>query len=353
MTKHSSCLSFFTSIAFLTYLTPLSLSAQYSGPESVEYDAVGDRYFVSNTNNGKIRQRDQAGTVTDFVTVSPAPYGIEIMDTVLYACSGGTVKGYGLLAGAQVFTLNLGGNFLNGITTDGTYLYVTDFGNDEILKVDVANNSFSLLAGPTSFTPNGIVYDPVGDRLVVVAWGGSAPITQVDKNSGALTPLTTTSLSNIDGITIDCLGRFITANWGNDQLTVFEPNFLSPGVNLGATGLANPADLDFDEVHGRVCVPNTGNNSVTLFEVVACVTGVQDQAVEGRAIAFPNPTDGLLFLVIPEGMDRRFNLSDAAGRVIATGTVPANDRIDLSGYASGSYVLSFPATGRSVPVLRR
>ena len=30
-------------------LISLPAAAQYSGPESVEYDPVGDRYFVSNT----------------------------------------------------------------------------------------------------------------------------------------------------------------------------------------------------------------------------------------------------------------------------------------------------------------
>ena len=42
--------------------------AQYSGPESVEYDAAGDRYLVSNTGSSSIKQRDQLGTVTNFAT---------------------------------------------------------------------------------------------------------------------------------------------------------------------------------------------------------------------------------------------------------------------------------------------
>ena len=340
------------SLFSITVLAILTTSAQYSGPESVEYDAVGDRYFVSNTNNGKIRQRDQAGTVTDFITVSPAPYGIEIMGDTLFACSGGTVKGYLLSTGAAVFNLNLGGNFLNGITTDGTYLYVTDFGNDEILKVDVAGNSFSLLAS-TTFTPNGIVYDPIGDRLVVVAWGGSAPITEVDKNTGALTNLTTTSLSNIDGITIDCLGRFITANWGNDQLIAYEPTFQSAGVNLSAPGIGNPADLDFDEVHGRVCVPNTSSNTVTLFEITACVTGMEEDLAEERITFFPNPCDGLVQVQLPGASDRNYVVADLSGRLVRAGVLPMDNVLDLSALNAGSYVLSFPSTGRSVPILRR
>lgn len=335
-------------ISALLLPATLAATAQYSNPESVEYDPVGDRYFVSNTGNGKIRQRDQAGTVADFVTVSPAPYGIEIMDTVIYACSGGTVKGYALSTGAQVFNLNLNGSFLNGITTDGTYLYVTDFGNDEILKVDVAGNSFSPLAS-TSYTPNGIVYDPVGDRLVVVAWGGNAPITQVDKNTGVQTLLINSGLSNIDGVTIDCLGRFITANWGNDQLHAFPADFSTAGVSLGAAGLANPADIDFDEVNGRVCVANAGNNSVTLFDVAACINNVDEQEGSGAAV-YPNPTDGVVRLSVPGSLAPSVVVLDARGRLVLATTLAPDGLLDLSGVGSGLYTVVIPDAGLRVPV---
>ena len=85
-------------------------NAQYNGPESVEYDAVGDRYFVSNTGSSLIKVRSQAGVVTDFVAVSPAPYGLEIKGDTLFACSGGSVKGYLLSNASPVFNLNLGGS---------------------------------------------------------------------------------------------------------------------------------------------------------------------------------------------------------------------------------------------------
>lgn len=335
-------------ISALLLPATLAATAQYSNPESVEYDPVGDRYFVSNTGNGKIRQRDQAGTVADFVTVSPAPYGIEIMDTVIYACSGGTVKGYALSTGAQVFNLNLNGSFLNGITTDGTYLYVTDFGNDEILKVDVAGNTFSPLAS-TSYTPNGIVYDPVADRLVVVAWGGNAPITQVDKNTGAQTLLINSGLSNIDGVTIDCLGRFITASWGSSQLHAFPADFSSAGVSLGAVGLANPADMDFDEVNGRVCVPNAGNNTVTLFDVAACINGVEEQEGNGARV-YPNPTDGVVRLSVPGSLAPSVVVLDARGRLVLATTLAPDGLLDLSGVGSGLYTVVIPDAGLRVPV---
>src|SRR5690606_10183033 len=121
---------------------------------------VGDRYFVSNTTSGVIKQRDQAGTVTDFASVSPAPYGLEIMGDVLYACSGGTIKGYSLADGTLVYTRNLNGSFLNGLATDGSYLYVTDFSAARIYKVDPIGDSQSTLVSNTSGTPNGIVWRP-------------------------------------------------------------------------------------------------------------------------------------------------------------------------------------------------
>src|SRR5436190_420804 len=92
-------------LLFPLLLTCCTGNAQYSGPESVEYDAVGDRYFVSNTGSSLIKVRSQAGVVTDFVSVSPAPYGLEIKGDTLFACSGGSVKGYLLSNATQVFNL--------------------------------------------------------------------------------------------------------------------------------------------------------------------------------------------------------------------------------------------------------
>ena len=45
--------------------------AQYNGPESVEYDPVGDRYFVSNTSSSIIKVIDQQGNVADYFNAGP------------------------------------------------------------------------------------------------------------------------------------------------------------------------------------------------------------------------------------------------------------------------------------------
>ncbi|MEO8588882.1 MAG: SMP-30/gluconolactonase/LRE family protein [Flavobacteriales bacterium] len=339
-----------------SFLLPLLLTcctgnAQYNGPESVEYDAAGDRYFVSNTGSSLIKARSQAGVVTDFVSVSPAPYGLEIKGDTLFACSGGSVKGYRLSDATQVFNLNLGGTFLNGITTDGTYIYTTDFTATKIFKVDPAAGTFTTLVASTSGTPNGIVWDATGDRLVTVFWGSNAPIKAYDRNSGASTTLLANSgVGNIDGVTIDCQGNFLIASWSPNRITRFEPTFTQAGVDVGVPGLSHPADIGFDHVNDRICIPNASGNTVTLFDV-DCSTGMIERTTPQIKV-IPNPTTGLVSIEPGFSRDEPYILLDGRGLMVGGGTLRSHARMDISALSPGPYVLDFTRAGRSVRVVK-
>jgi hypothetical protein len=339
---------------FLTisvFLLQMAAVAQYSGPESVEHDPVGDRYFVSNTGSGVIKVRTQAGAVSDFVSVNPAPYGLEIMGDTLFACSGGSVKGYLLSTAAQVFNRNLGGSFCNGITTDGRFLYVTDFSATRIYKVDVANNSHTTLVTNTAGTPNGIVWDAAAERLVVVFWGSNAPVKAFDRNTGVATTLiANTGLSNIDGVTIDCVGRFLLASWSPDRITRYDADLSGPGVDLAVPGLNNPADIDFDPVNDRICIPNSGNNTVLLVDV-NCSTGLEEP-LPALLRLHPNPAMDGLRLEPPLKQRAAFLLIDQRGRIAASGVLEPGAMLDVATLAPGLYTLSIPAEGVQLRFLR-
>lgn len=325
---------------------------QYSNPESVEYDPVGDRYFVGNTGSQLIRSRDQAGAVTTFVDVEDSPYGLEILNGVLYACVGGSIKGYALADAELVLDLDLGGTFLNGLTTDGQALYATDFGGSRIYKVDVEAASFEVLVNNTNGTPNGIVWDPIGERLVVVFWGNNAPIKVFDRVTGAAQTLVANSgLANIDGVTIDCLGNFLVASWSPDRITRFEPSFNAAGVDLGVTGLNNPADIDFDEVNDRVCIPNTGTNSVILA-VVECSTGVKEERSYSTRV-HPNPTRDIVRFDPPFKSLEPFMVVDGKGRLQATGTLRPGAALDLGDLPAGPYMILFTRLAEQVRVVKQ
>jgi DNA-binding beta-propeller fold protein YncE len=320
-----------------------SANAQFNGPESVEFDPVGQRYFISNTGSSTILQRDFNGTVTAFTgSLAQPPYGIELQNDTLYACMGGSIHGFSTASGAEVFNLDLGASFLNGITSDGTYLYVTDFSAKKILKVNPAQASFTTLVSNTVDTPNGVVWDEGMDRLWVACWGSNAKIKNYDRNSGAGMGSFTTALTNIDGITLDCQGRIIVASWAPDQITRFENTFTETPVELAVPGLNNPADLDFDGQNNRVCIPNSGNNTVVFAEVTDCTAGVAESQPYRQFTLWPNPGSGLLRTSLDLHAPAPFLVFNTKGMLVASGTLSPQGLVDVSNLSSGTYVLDVP-----------
>ncbi len=338
--------------AFSLIILSQTLLAQFNGPESVEYDPVGDRYLVSNTQTSTIKVLDQEGDVTDLATGLPnAPYGLEIMGDVLYACMGSGVRGYSLATGEEVYYRNINAQFPNGITTDGTHLYITGFQGQHIIKVDPVADSHTTLVANTNGTPNGIVYDPVEDRLVVVFWGSNAPIKAFDKVTGEATTLVAnTSLGSIDGVTIDCHGNFITASWNPVRITRWEPSFTQPGVNMNVAGLGNPADIDYDQVNDRICIPNSSLNTVILHEV-DCSTGIQ-QREETPLMVIPNPVQDKVHVQPAFASVQPYIILDARGLLIGGGNLRPNALIDLSMLRSGTYILHFTSANRQVRLIK-
>jgi hypothetical protein len=343
-------------VILLLLFAPLLTSAQYSGPESVEYDPVGDRYFVSNTTGLAIKVRDQAGTVTDFVTgMAAAPYGLEILGDVLYACTGGGVRGYSLATGQQVFQIALNAGFANGITTDGTYLYVTDFNNStgrKIFKVDPVAGTFTTLVQNLPGQPNGIVHLPGTNEVLVAFWGSNAAVRSYDTTTGANTGNVTTTVGNIDGIAIDCEGKVLIASWSPARISRFTWGIPSPTLtNLNVPGLNNPADIDYDTVHDRVCIPNSGNNTVTFFDL-ACTTGVPELSQSTVLIASPNPARDMLAIEPAFPTAEGYVLMDARGLVLGGGTLSPRAKLDVSGLKPGAYTLFFSRGGQRVRFIK-
>ena len=91
----------------------------YNGPESVDYDAASNRYFISNTGTGQILVREADGTLSTFASTGSGPHGLEVIGNEIYACSGSRLKAYDLTTGAETVNINLEAGFANGITHKG------------------------------------------------------------------------------------------------------------------------------------------------------------------------------------------------------------------------------------------
>lgn len=266
--------------AILVALIPAALHAQtYAGPESVEYHPRLNRHLVSNTSGGAILARAADGTLTVFTDDPATSYGIELLAGTLFVLDSGHVKGYDIDSAAPVMDLALtGAGFLNGITSDGVdTLYVSDFSGKKIYTVDVADLAVPIQDTPVSTgsaTPNGMVFDRAGNRLLIATWGGNAKVLSLDLAMPGATPvaLINTTLGNIDGIALDCSGAIVVAPWSGcgtagGCLRRFDPPFTLTSVpQVLANTLSNPADIDYNIVSGQIAVPESGANRVTLVD---------------------------------------------------------------------------------------
>ncbi|MES2621817.1 MAG: T9SS type A sorting domain-containing protein [Bacteroidota bacterium] len=247
----------------------LFLSAQlYNSPESVEYDAPRNRYIVASTNGGGNLYSVVLGNAPSFFTSAvSSPYGLCIVGDSVYVCDQSSyIKVYNLITGAAAGSINTGGSFLNGICTDfAGNIYATDFSSTpkKIYRMSIATQQFNTFVTNIPKTPNGIVWDPFHNRLVVATWGTNASLLGVNMSDSTITTIKTTAFTNIDGITIDEDGNFYIAEWGGDKVYFFDSALLNPPLQV-VSGLGNPADISYNQLRDTLVVPNTTLNTVTF-----------------------------------------------------------------------------------------
>jgi hypothetical protein len=325
-----------------------ALTAQtFSAPESVEYDVANHRWIVGNNNTGTLVGHNPP-TVTAFSTGTPlsyGPHGIEIMGNVAYCCDGAYIRGYDLTTGVQTFSINLGGVFLNGLTTDGVnYLFATDYnsGQRKIYRICPANNSFNLMCTLIK-QPNGIYYDGANNRCVFVTWGSNAPIQAMSLADSTISTLTPTTYSNFDGITRDNAGFWYATSYSGNTLIRWSPTFTSPTVVM--TGLINPADIDINAAGDSIAIPNSGSTSVVFYTNIT--TGIPTLAATNFTL-FPNPSSSDCTVTFEA---TQFNseaiLTDARGRIVRKIRFSGNQLvIERGDLETGIYLLSIMNEGK-------
>lgn len=255
----------FLSIALILLSSKNSFS-QYSSPESVTYDTLSKRYFISNTASQKIVQRNLQGVVTDFVTVGSGIHGVTVHNGRVYVCNQTRIKGYDLTSAAEVFNVTISGStFLNDLAVDNSgMMYITDFSGRRIYKLNTNTSEYWVYVPATTNQPNGVYVDTPRNRLLVCCWGASAPVKSVSLSDSSITNIITTPYSNCDGISLDRNDNVYISTWGIQSVVKYDINFAnSPVIVTG--GLSNPADIYVNKKSDTLAVPNAGNSTVTFY----------------------------------------------------------------------------------------
>ena len=269
----------------------------FQGPESVRYDVDQDVYFVSNMA-GAGSARDGNGYISRVSASNPdsavvfvqggkngvtldAPKGLAIQGDTLWATDITVLRGFDRRTGAPVATIDfapLGAVQLNDIAVgpDST-LHVTDTGiimspkgvihtgPDRIFVVG-PNRQISVAAeGFQLGRPNGIAWDQIGKRWIVVSFDQFAGQVMVNPQGGAKPQLirTRSGGGQLDGVEVLDDGAILFSCWTDSSIHLLANGRDRPIIRE----VPVPADIGIDTKRNNVAIPLSMTGHVQIWSL--------------------------------------------------------------------------------------
>ena len=249
-------------------MSSISISQTYNNPESIVYDKVSDRYFISNKSGNTIVQLDSDNKLTPFVSSGlNGPKGLLIVGDTLISVNNASVQGFSLSDGSRVFNVAIDNAvFMNDVTTDQKgNLYVSDTGIGSIYQIALKTGEYSTLIKHLD-QPNGLLFDQKRNAVLICNWGENAKIQALSLADLILSEIVKTKLSNLDGLAKDKSGNIYVSSWGSNSVYRFDSSFKNPPV-LVSEGHNGPADISIIKDKQRLCIPNFISNKVQFVNL--------------------------------------------------------------------------------------
>lgn len=271
--------------------TRITTITGFSTPESVLWSAKEDVWFVSNINgspvakdgNGFISRVSRDGVIDslhfimggrDSVTLN-GPKGLALVGDTLWVADIDAVRAFNAHTGKPIASVELGkqATFLNDVAVgpDGV-VYITDSGLGFDAKGAAIHPGPDRIFGLTGRTakvlaegdwlgrPNGITWDSVNGRFVVVPFGAQALLGW--KPGVAKVDTIGTGPGSQDGVEF-VGGDLLVTSWTDS--TVFSVS--AAGNKKIVTGANSPADIGVDQTRGLIAVPLFMENKVEIWRV--------------------------------------------------------------------------------------
>ena len=246
---------------------PLGGSIFYLGSGVVNYMAFdnSNNLYLSQQNTAIINKITPSGALDPTFIVNPALIGPTIYGVAFNSVGNLYIASSG---GSKITKIEPNGNSSLFVSPpfNASSLAFDEFDNlyvansvNSINKIDPLGN-ITLYANNTSGlinTPQGIVFDSVGN--LYIANYGNNNILKVDTASN-VSVFATSALFNLPfGITIDTAGNFYVTNFGNNTISKIDTTGLI--VITYATGINQPSAIAFNSV-GDLFVYSDGSFSV-------------------------------------------------------------------------------------------
>jgi sugar lactone lactonase YvrE len=260
-------------------------------PEAARWDPDQKVWFVANINgtpsskdnNGFISRLKPDGTVETLKFIAAgskgvtlnAPKGLAIVGDTLWVCDIDAVRGFNRKTGALVANIRVpGAVFINDITPGPDGLYATDTGvilgagepkhpgPDAIYRI-AGRKATTVLKFDGQPGPNGITWDPNGERLIIAPFGDKAISSWVPGDSAARK--IGEGAGMFDGIESFGPDQFLVTSWADSSLSLLREGTMTKLLG----GIAGPADIGYDREAGIVAIPQLTENKLALVQVSA------------------------------------------------------------------------------------
>jgi sugar lactone lactonase YvrE len=263
-------------------------------PETVKYDPALDCFFVSNMvgnstnkdNNGFISRIDANNPISAerFVggghnsVVLHGPKGMAIQENVLWVADIDALRGFDTKTGEPVSTIDLkkyGAVSLNDLTThpDGS-LYITDpriifyddgtskrFGEDRIFQVTSDHKVNIAVKGDILTLPNGIEWDMVNKRFIIVPFGGTSIFEW--RPGDSVPTVIGQGVGSYDGIEIMSNGALLVSSLKDGTIYKFSKGVAEKLI----TGLGLPGNFGMDTKRRRLAIPLLNADKVEIWKL--------------------------------------------------------------------------------------
>lgn len=353
------CIRVLIMLACIQLLTSTASAQLLNSPESVAFDPLRNCHYVSNWGDGLIIKIDSLGNQSVLSAALTRIAGLLLVHDTLYVASNDTpyigVVGLNPASGELILYAPMEGAGLpNDLAFDSQgALYCTDYWSHKIYRIDIPTQTawvyVEYVAGP-----NGIIYDPFNDRMLVVTWtneqNSMGLVKAINFADSTIAVAVDPHVNALDGLEIDNQGRVYFSSWQTNSIHRYDAALTS--LEVFSSGHDAPADITFNPDKTILQIANFNRNTVDFVAIPPEHAAEHEQVFDYHVYpCYPNPFNSSTTLKFSLANPMLVNVTayDIKGRTIG---VLLNDsmnagthELDVKGdnWASGTYFLQLRA----------
>ncbi len=239
----------------------------FYSPESVVYDSIHDRFFVSNRDGDYISVINSNWEVSKYYESCRTPRGLFVDNDKLYAACTNSILVFNSLTDSLIKTIEINGAiFLNDITIDNTgHLYVSDTEQNKVYKIKLSDNSYQVFIDTKDQSPNGLFYDEVY-QLIYVGFRFKKQTIAAFNLNGEKVYSKNFNNYGVDGIAMDNNRELYFSNWTTNSIYKTNCDF-SRKLEVVSSNHHSPADITIinKQAEQYLVVPNYNGENVEFL----------------------------------------------------------------------------------------